>query len=182
MNKQSVVVAESSHIVSKGLIQIISQIPYIDKIFELDDSQSISEQIADYNPDIIIINHILLGTVPFINPRELLKLDNKVHLVALVYTLVNQQYLQHFDSTISINDSPIDIVNKLKSLSNTKKTEVTENEELSDREKEILATLVKGFSNKEIADYHNISIHTVITHRRNITRKLNIHSPSGLTV
>ena len=55
-------------------------------------------------------------------------------------------------------------------------------EKVSDREKEILVSVVKGMSNKEIADHHNISIHTVITHRRNMARKLNIHSISGLTI
>ena len=53
---------------------------------------------------------------------------------------------------------------------------------LSQREKEIITCVVKGMSNKEIADYLFISIHTVITHRRNIARKLEIHSPTLLTV
>ena len=37
-------------------------------------------------------------------------------------------------------------------------------------------------SNKAIADKLYLSIHTVITHRRNIARKLQIHSPAGLTI
>ena len=41
---------------------------------------------------------------------------------------------------------------------------------------------MKGLMNKEIADQLHISIHTVITHRRNIARKLQIHSPAGLTI
>ena len=56
------------------------------------------------------------------------------------------------------------------------------NEQLSDREKDILVQIVKGLSNKEIADVLFISPHTVITHRKNITRKLNIHSTAGLTI
>ena len=53
---------------------------------------------------------------------------------------------------------------------------------LSQREKEIIRCVVKGLSNKEIAEQLFISIHTVITHRRNIARKLEIHSPTLLTV
>ena len=37
-------------------------------------------------------------------------------------------------------------------------------------------------TNKEIADALYLSAHTVITHRRNIARKLQIHSPAGLTI
>ena len=54
--------------------------------------------------------------------------------------------------------------------------------ELSDREKEILVGVAKGLLNKEIADEYNISINTVITHRKNITRKTGIKTVSGLTV
>lgn len=57
-----------------------------------------------------------------------------------------------------------------------------ESETLTDREKEIIVCVVKGLSNKEIADKLFISINTVTTHRRNIARKLDIHSPSGLTI
>ena len=53
---------------------------------------------------------------------------------------------------------------------------------LSDREKDVIISLVQGMSNKEIADHLFISVNTVITHRRNIARKLQIHSPAGLTI
>ena len=53
---------------------------------------------------------------------------------------------------------------------------------LSDREKDVIVALVQGMSNKEIADHLCISVNTVITHRRNIARKLQIHSPAGLTI
>src|SRR5574344_240711 len=56
------------------------------------------------------------------------------------------------------------------------------NESISDREKDVIISLVQGMSNKEIADHLCISINTVITHRRNIARKLQIHSAAGLTI
>ncbi len=58
----------------------------------------------------------------------------------------------------------------------------TSQEQLSDREREVIVALVQGMSNKEIAEHLFISINTVITHRRNIARKLQIHSPAGLTI
>ena len=53
---------------------------------------------------------------------------------------------------------------------------------LSEREKDVVVSLVQGMSNKEIAEHLYISVNTVITHRRNIARKLQIHSSAGLTI
>lgn len=53
---------------------------------------------------------------------------------------------------------------------------------LSSREKEIIAAIAVGLSNKEIADRLCISVHTAATHRRNICSKLGIHSAAGLTI
>ena len=66
---------------------------------------------------------------------------------------------------------------------NTQGTTVNSNEEqLSDREKEIVMCVAKGLSNKEIADQLCLSVNTVTTHRRNIARKLQIHSAAGITI
>ncbi len=56
------------------------------------------------------------------------------------------------------------------------------NDALSDRERDVIVSLVQGMQNKEIAEHLCISVNTVITHRRNIARKLQIHSPAGLTI
>jgi regulator of cell morphogenesis and NO signaling len=55
-------------------------------------------------------------------------------------------------------------------------------ETLSDREKDIIACVTKGMSNKEIAEELYLSVHTVTTHRRNISNKLQIHTTAGLTI
>lgn len=54
--------------------------------------------------------------------------------------------------------------------------------DLSPREIEVLVLLTKGLINKEIADKLNISLTTVISHRKNITEKLGIKSVSGLAI
>ena len=61
-------------------------------------------------------------------------------------------------------------------------TNVPAGHELTAREIEVLVLVVKGFINKEIADRLNISLTTVISHRKNITEKLGIKSVSGLTI
>ena len=53
---------------------------------------------------------------------------------------------------------------------------------LSQREQDIVRCVAMGLSNKEIAEKLYISVHTAITHRRNIAQKLQIHSPAGLTI
>lgn len=55
-------------------------------------------------------------------------------------------------------------------------------EVLTDREKEIVCCVAKGMINKEIAEALFLSIHTVTTHRKNIARKLQIHSVAGLAI
>lgn len=55
-------------------------------------------------------------------------------------------------------------------------------EVISQREAEVLALVAKGYINKEIADQLNISLSTVITHRKNITDKLQMKSVSALTI
>ncbi|MFR3853668.1 MAG: response regulator transcription factor, partial [Odoribacter splanchnicus] len=85
---------------------------------------------------------------------------------------------------IDIEDERAKIVRKLLQVMETvtPRQDVPEGNELSDREKEILVSVAKGMINKEIAEQHHISIHTVISHRKNISRKTGIKSVAGLTV
>jgi hypothetical protein len=104
--------------------------------------------------------------------------------IALLYAVADHALLRPYDDQINIYDSPDEIRHKLERL-HTSPEEETENEEqqtLSAREKEIVVCVVKGMTNREIADRLFLSTHTVVTHRRNIARKLQVHSASGLTV
>ena len=59
---------------------------------------------------------------------------------------------------------------------------VVSGEELSEREREVIRLVAMGLSNKEIAERMFIAVNTVMTHRRNISRKLDIHAAAGLTI
>lgn len=67
-------------------------------------------------------------------------------------------------------------------ISNMIGTNNDKQESLSEREKDVIICVVQGMSNKEIADHLCIALNTVITHRRNIAKKLQIHTPAGLTI
>ena len=56
------------------------------------------------------------------------------------------------------------------------------NYELTKRETAVLIQLAQGKTNKEIANALNVSVHTIISHRKNITHKTGIKSVAGLTV
>jgi len=105
----------------------------------------------------------------------------KVKTVLLYHTALPQSYVKEFDAAISIYDSEATIEQSITSLFATRKVTGSDSE-LTQREKEIVIGVVKGYSNKEIAARINVSVNTVMTHRRNIAAKLEIHSAAGLTV
>lgn len=179
--KKVLAVAETSYIIRKGLVYVLSQFQMISKVVELKEMEDLSLQIERIRPDAVLINPMLLGHGKQ-DIRQQLNLDKKTAVIALVYNLIDEQFYRSYDAVIKINDSESKIEEILTNCLNKAIGSDNDQEELSDREKEILISVVKGMSNKEIADHHNISIHTVITHRRNMARKLNIHSISGLTI
>ena len=67
-------------------------------------------------------------------------------------------------------------------ITNMLNNTTSDSAQLSERERDVVIGVVQGMSNKEIADHLFISVNTVITHRRNIARKLQIHSAAGLTI
>jgi DNA-binding CsgD family transcriptional regulator len=85
--------------------------------------------------------------------------------------------------TIFLDDSQSLIIEKVRNCINSFSPEKSNTlSSLTERETEVLKLVSLGNASKEIADKLNISTHTVITHRKNITEKLGIRSISGLTV
>ena len=106
-----------------------------------------------------------------------------ISIVALTNNGHEESVMRLYDGCINIYDNARRIIQKLQSAveeaQNNPKNDINE---LSARERDILVAVAKGKANKEIADEFNISIYTVISHRRNISRKLGINSVPGLTV
>ena len=179
-----IIIVEPSPIVSAGLASFFDDMKQVSIVSQLDRIDRMEEKLSAYNPDVLIINPLLIA---YDTNEQFLKLCrdfSNVIPVALVTSYVDAGILKQFKDVIEINDSKQKVVTKIFNLlSDNKLTqEKPESIELSNRETDVLVALVKGMTNKEISDKLFISIHTVITHRKNIIRKTGIKSVSGLTV
>ena len=177
------VIIEPSGIVVAGLKALLASQPEFEIINSFTELSHFVERQATLHPDIILLN----PTLPDYQKRQNIKsyLTGTDSLVfALVYNYIEQETLKQYNGIIELTDDTTTLVRKMKQALDNQQNNLDsyESYELSDRENEILASVAKGMTNKEIADLHNISIHTVISHRKNITRKTGIKTVSGLTV
>lgn len=176
-----VVIAEPSVIIRSGVISVLKKLNTLNiDVAEIVDLGSLETQICRYNPDILLINPSYLG----IFSLQQIKSNTgclALKTVALQHTLSDNVALKYYDKVISIYDTAGVIGEKLADLINDD-TKTEYKLELSMREQEIVVCIAKGLSNKQIADELCLSAHTVMTHRRNIANKLQIHSPAGLTI
>jgi DNA-binding NarL/FixJ family response regulator len=91
--------------------------------------------------------------------------------------------MRQFDGVVNVYDGQVQIIRKLQAAVEQGETNpYSDSHDLSERERDVLILVAKGLANKEIAEQLNISIHTVMSHRKNITHKTGIKSVAGLTV
>ena len=180
--RNRVIICEASEIVANGLAEMINGMAQFDVVLRVDSPERISEKILSSNANMLIIDPILLG---YQNKDFLLQLGKEhpnVFIVALVTTYLDHSFLTPYNGVIELNDSRAKIIDKMNELVQNEASKNSDDVELSKRETDVLVAVAKGMMNKEIAEQMNISIHTVISHRKNITRKTGIKSVSGLTV
>ncbi len=187
MNNNSslkIVVAETSVIIRSGLTAVLKRIPNLNAHpIEVSSPETLQNYIYLHTPDIVIVNPTFGGWFDL----QAFKSDNGksgVKYIALICSVIDNNALKEYDESFAICDDIDVITTRINHLLHTEEEEEKDNEQetLSQREKEIITCVVKGMTNKAIADKLYLSIHTVITHRRNIARKLQIHSPAGLTI
>ena len=179
MSKQiKIAIAETSDVIRAGIISILKKIIPNLYFIEIKNTKDLKHSISYTDFDILILNPMLTG---FASPQQIKNENVKIKIIALQSVLCENSHLLQYDETFSIYESADQIANKLKKTIASPKSE-NSSETLSSREKEIISLVVKGLSNKQIAEKLNLSIHTIISHRRNISTKLDIHSTSGLTI
>ena len=148
-----------------------------------DISRTSETRLKNMDADIIIIDPIVFDYATRPVGRSVIAEYSDAAVVALQTAVMEDDLWKQYDEVINVYDSPATIIKKMRSaLTSRLDVPKSDSHELSTREKEILICVAKGMLNKEIADLYNISIYTVITHRKNITRKTGIKTVAGLTV
>lgn len=175
-------IVEPNAVIALGLEAVIKRSNKFRIQITLDlDLENIISTVKFFTPDIILINPILLGT--HLDERFVSAAHAKI--IAITMGGVDSAIFYGYDATINLAESSEVILQNLLSivsLSEGDDANLDNERLLSPREKDVVAFVAKGLTNKEISSKLSISIHTVITHRRNIAKKLKIHSPSGLTI
>lgn len=182
--KKKIILITPSKIIARGINAILSD--YGDFRLEAilsDISRENENVLKNTSVDIIIIDTGLWGYSSRRQFRSLISEYSDAAIIGVNTLALDEESKKLYDELFSIYDAPSVIINKLRAA-NTSERELSEQNknELSIREQEILVCVAKGMLNKEIADKFNISIHTVITHRKNITKKTGIKTVAGLTV
>lgn len=185
MSKISIIIAESSFLIRNGLDSLLKK--YEDIIIKqsIDSREKIIERVNILKPDILIINPELCNNNSMDLKKDFFECKKMKIILLSTFKLSPESY--NADVAICFHDSRSLIAEKIQNVkdkvdikNDTKKKKNSDT--LSSREKIILQQIALGLTNKEIADKLFISIHTVVTHRKNITHKLGIKSVSGLTV
>lgn len=183
-NKKRVILIIPSDIIARGLESILTeQGDFLVQENLVDFSRGSEAKLRNLSPDVVIVDPAVFDYQSRKESRILIADSCDASVLALEGPSVTDDILKQYDGAISVYDDMACVARKVNAAIDSKQPDmVADGNELSAREKEILVCVAQGMLNKEIADKFSLSIYTVITHRKNITRKTGIKTVAGLTV
>ena len=179
MKNHKIVVNIPSFLLRKAILSVLYENFYAIDVVIVDaaDYENLTAITLRERPDIILLQDTKIPFDDFV--------FKDIFFVAITNDETPVAKGEFLDEVLTINDSQSVIIHKLQKVINKIKQTHTENattQELSNREKDILKAVAQGLTNQEIAEKLFLSIHTITTHRKNITAKLGIKTISGLTL
>ncbi|WP_421920800.1 LuxR C-terminal-related transcriptional regulator [Marinifilum sp.] len=183
MPRTTILIAENTCLIRKGLRAILHNLGNAEILHSVTNKNELYELVNRLKPGILIVNPNMLNFEDEDAKRTFVSAEDMSLVLISGDDSIRRKYKA--DAFIHYQDNQKDILKLLEEIieqKSGKDRNTKSNETLSAREQNILKHIALGFTNKEIADQLFISIHTVVTHRKNITHKLGIKSVSGLTV
>jgi DNA-binding NarL/FixJ family response regulator len=184
-SRKKVLIVDPSHIITEGLVKILGESSDLEVLSPLYDVECLNCRLSKGKPDVMLLNPALLPASGRNTVKTIMQEFPQMAIVALVYQYVEFATLRIFNGMIDIREDRTRIAEIITDccLSPSINDSQDDNSyELTKRETDVLILIAKGLMNKEIAERLNISIHTVISHRKNISRKTNIKSVAGLAM
>lgn len=180
MKKPIFILASNSFLVRKGLEVILNKNQSNLMIKEAENAAMLQEILTHFAPELLVIDEPVFNAASqvFVNNTSLLE------KTILIKPFTSESDQENVKEIIYLNEEKSSVIEKLEQFYRFTSIQHQHGDhaELSEREKTILKFVSRGMTNKEIADNLFLSVHTVITHRKNISNKLGIKSVSGLTV
>ena len=177
----NIAVVEPFDMIFEGLTNLLLKDESHFYIYRVNNLAELSSYCNKEKTDIVIINPVVMINVIH-DFNKLKKTYPGIHWIGLIYSYVEKDIISKFDEIIHIDDSSGIISKKIIHIVEQCNCNDVQQEVLSERETDVLVQLLNGLSNKEIAEKLYISIHTVISHRKNIVEKTGIKSLPGLTI
>jgi DNA-binding NarL/FixJ family response regulator len=170
-------------IIKEGIITVLNSNKLNLKAYTFNNIQELNNYSNKSIFELIIINSDITGNeIKNINNLKSTIPNSKI--IGIISNNPNRDFYSLLDNKIFLNDNSskiVEIVELCLSDENKSNKKSFENK-LSERETDVLKLLIQGKTNKEIADELFISIHTVISHRKNITTKLGIKSTAAMAI
>lgn len=183
MSHLSVLLFEPSYLLREGIKTLLGQCGITFSMEEYDELGTKFNRLIDkIKPQVVIINTRLLNGLLIDRKRE--TDQDTIIYVAVKQGETEDKTIGQFDFVLDAFSEKQYLVKTIEDIFKSCYSQLPENEttSLSERENTILKYIALGWTNPEIASKLFISAHTVMTHRKNITRKLGIRTISGLTV
>lgn len=197
-----VFIAESNFLVREGLKSLTAAVPEARLVGEATSSGELIPMLVDARPDILFINYatplieesdvqLVMNTLPNIKVIAITSTPDRMRVIQYIQDGIDGHLLYSCDSDEIIDamhsvmkhehffcGKVLEVVDR----ENSNRTFTCEGNRLSKRELEVIQLVAEGLSNKEIANQLFLSVHTVLTHRKNLMHKLGAKNTAGLVV
>lgn len=182
-NTIRIVLIEHAFLPAAGIEALASELHgvFVEQVYH-GSEHHLAEKVLGHKPDIIMINPNSLDE-QLLSIVKSFQQEPDIKLVGLISGNSPDHIKSRFAFHLKKDDCKFDLLENLKKIiGNSLEKPVKISQTLSNREIELLKQVCLGNTNQEIADKLFLSVHTVMTHRKNITKKLGIKTVSGLTV
>lgn len=179
MDQKNYLIFDTSYLIRTAIKNIIhSHLPSA-QVLEYDKLEQLPSKIKKHKPHCVFIGSQWESAINF---NQIADAANKTDCIAICRDSIPPPELSACDEIFVIDDSKEKIDRSILKHLHLNDEQRKQAHGLSKREVEIVHCVASGLTNNEIGDKLFLSLHTVKTHRKNITRKLGINSASGLTV